>query len=181
MGTPHSPLPAKLTVGILTAHSELMPAVRSSLERLYGPVDFLSAPLPFTQTGYYDRELGTPIQRQFLAFERLISQDALARTKRECNALERQSLAGDRRLVNIDPGYVTAAKLVLATTKDNCHRIYIGDGIYAEVTLRYHRGRYEPWPWTYPDYASAAYRSIFDTIRAIYLDQLHRYPQAEPQ
>ena len=79
---------------------------------------------------------------------------------------------GQRRRVNLDPGYVSLSKMVLATTKDYSHRIYLGQGIYAEVTLHYRHGAFHPWEWTYPDYASQRYLDIFGHIRDIYVAQL---------
>ena len=79
---------------------------------------------------------------------------------------------GGKRRVNIDPGYISQSKLVLATTKDHSHRIYLGQGIFAEVTLRYYKGTFRAWEWTYPDYASPPYIAIFNHIRKLYKEQL---------
>ena len=85
-----------------------------------------------------------------------------------------------RRRVNLDPGYVDQAKLVLATTKDRQHRLYLGRGIYGEVTLRFTGGRFEPWEWTYPDYRTPEYRVFFETVRRRYRQQLAAWV-AEPE
>ena len=82
--------------------------------------------------------------------------------QRFCDDLAVPSTA---RPVNIDPGLITPAKLILATTKDHAHRIYLGRGIHAEVTLRYVGRKWTPWPWTYPDYAAPTYHSFFDQVR----------------
>lgn len=174
MGSARPPQPAKLVVGMLSASADRLHLARKLLEGRFGSVDYAGDFLPFEQTDYYVAELGAPLARQFLAFEPLFQVGDLAQAKLTTNSLEAElSLAGSRT-VNLDPGYVTAAKLVLATTRDNSHRVYIGEGIYAEVTLRFVRGRFEPWPWTYPDYASPAVRAVFERIRALYMAQARR-------
>jgi uncharacterized protein DUF4416 len=87
---------------------------------------------------------------------------------------------GRQRRINLDPGYIDLAKLVLATTKDQQHRLYLGQGIYAEVTLRFTGGRFVPWDWTYPDYRTAEYLAFFDAVRQRYRQQLLAL-RAEPQ
>lgn len=113
------------------------------------------------------------MQRKFLSFESLISPQRLAEIKSLTNELEvRFQRQESERGINIDPGYVEAGKLVLATIKNQQHRIYLGKGIYGEVTLRFRKGRFEPWEWTYPDYRSAPYLKFFNRVREIYLEQL---------
>jgi hypothetical protein len=107
-----------------------------------------------------------------MAFERLIDPGRLAEIKLLTNGLEQEWSEGGRRRINLDPGYVSRSKLVLATTKNHGHRIYLGRGIYAEVTLTYRDKDYRPWPWTYPDYRTESYREILRAIRGIYLAQL---------
>ena len=129
-------------------------------------------------------EFGPGLQREFLSFEKLMDPGMLADVKLLTNALEqRWSLAG-RRPINLDPGYISPEKLVLATTKNHGHRIYLGRGVYAEVTLAYRNKAYRPWPWTYPDYRSEAYLEIMQAIRRVYMGQLrelHRDPGATPR
>jgi hypothetical protein len=111
--------------------------------------------------------------RRIWSFEPLVDPGALAAIKLSTNDLERAWSVDGRRRVNLDPGYVSLSKLVLATTKNHGHRVYLRDGIYAEVTLRYREGAFCPWPWTYPDYATAAYCALFGQIRRRYVAQLH--------
>jgi len=114
--------------------------------------------------------------RVLWSFETLLAPEALASVKRQTNTLERAFASWDgqgwRRRVNLDPGYVDLAKLVLATTKDRQHRLYLGQGMYAEVTLRFTGGHFVPWEWTYPDYRTPEYLSFFDTVRQRYRQQL---------
>jgi hypothetical protein len=172
MGSIKSPTPVKLMCSILACEERLMDEARLALVERYGPADFVSPPLLFNYTSYYADEMGAGLQRQIVAFKALISPDALPDVKIAANALEQRWVSDGRRQVNLDPGYITLAKLVLATTKDHGHRLYLRDGIYAEVTLSFRHGRFQPWEWTYPDYASPAYCALFDALRASYQQQL---------
>ena len=172
MGTAREPQPVKFIVGLLTAERPLFDLARDALVAAYGPADYESTSLPFDQTAYYDAELGTPIWRRFLAFQRLIAPDELPAVKRHTNELEQTWACEGRRRINLDPGYIALGKLVLATTKDYGHRLYLGRGIYGEVTLIYRDGAWQLLPWTYPDYRTLVYHVILDEIRTIYNQQL---------
>ena len=164
--------PVKLVVGMLSAHPSLLAQAAERLAALYGQPDYHSAILPFAYTDYYLGEMGPGLLRQFVAFAELVAPADLPQIKLQTNALEAELAQAGRRRVNLDPGYLCAGKLVLATTKDQQHRLYLGQGIYGEVTLRYRQGAWRPWDWTYPDYRSPEYGQIFAAIRALYLDQL---------
>jgi Domain of unknown function (DUF4416) len=178
------PPPVKLIAGLILAREAPVVAVRRQLEASYGPIDLETERFPFMATRYYEREMGPELQRLFWSFEPLIAPDMLAGIKRATNAVERTYARWDgqgwRRQVNLDPGYVDLAKLVLATAKDRQHRLYLGQGIYAEVTLRFTGGHFVPWEWTYPDYRTPAYLAFFDAVRRRYRQQLTA-PLAEPQ
>jgi hypothetical protein len=173
---PIEPPPVKLTVGLILSQDAPVVALRRQLEASYGRVDLETAILPFAATRYYEREMGPQLRRLFWSCERLIAAERLADIKRETNAMEQAYAMHDgsdwRRRVNLDPGYVDLAKLVLATTKDRQHRLYLGRGIYAEVTLRFTGGRFVPWDWTYPDYRTPEYLAFFDAARRRYRQQL---------
>lgn len=172
MGTARPPAPVKLVVSILGGDVALLDEAEACLQEAFGPVDYQSALLPFHHTTYYEPEMGPDLKRRIVAFQRLVDPGDLAAIKRKTNALEEQWAAEGKRRVNLDPGYLDLAKLVLASTKDHGHRIYLGQGIYAEVTLQYRGGRFQPWPWTYPDYASEEYCRLFQEIRTLYHAQL---------
>ncbi len=172
MGTAHEPQPVKLIASLLTGDIDLLPEVREALVDALGPLDFLSDLLPFDHTDYYTAEFGPTLQRQIVSFDRLVPPGALPAVKRQTNDLEWTLAAAGRRRVNVDPGYVSLGKLVLASTKDHAHRLYLGEGVYGEVTLTYQRGRFRPWPWTYPDYGSDGYCALFAAIRDVYKAQL---------
>jgi hypothetical protein len=170
------PPPVKLVIGLILAHEAPIAALRRQLEASYGQIDLETDLFPFEATRYYEGEMGPRLQRMFLSFERLIAPETLAAIKRETNAVEQIYAKPDgprgRRRVNLDPGYVDLAKLVLATTKDRQHRLYLGHGIYAEVTLRFTGGRFIAWEWTYPDYRTPVYLAFFEAVRQSYRQQL---------
>ena len=112
--------------------------------------------------------MGGPLKRRFLSFERLVRLETIAKVKILTNDIEKRFCIDGKRAVNIDPGYVDMAKLVLLSTKDYSHRVHIGNGIFAEVTLHYKNKRFDFWPWTYPDYKSEEYTGIFGIIRDAY-------------
>ncbi|MBU4128896.1 DUF4416 family protein [bacterium] len=164
--------PAKLIVGMFTNRLGLFEEALKVLEKKYGPVDYKSPLLPFDKTDYYKEEFGKDLKRKFYSFKKLIEAEDLPKVKIFANNLEKKLSEEGNRSINLDPGYLTPAKLVLATTKDYQHRIYYGKGIYGEVTLRYKKKSFIPWEWTYPDYRTEEYIEIFNHIRKIYMEQL---------
>ncbi len=170
MGSIRPPKQVKLFAGLLSGDRDLVSRAFHLLSKQFGEIDVRSEYWPFEQTDYYSDELGEHVERQFVAFSQLIHPDAIAEIKRQTNDIETRicedlALPADHRPVNIDPGYVALGKLVLATTKDYSHRIYLRRGIYAETTLRFHDGGWHAWPWTYPDYASKQYQEFFMSVR----------------
>ena len=171
MGQAKPPPPVKVVISMLTAHPGLWDAAAERLQALLGPAD-LSEAFPFDHTNYYQEEFGAPLARRFLIFHELIAPDRLPEIKNLTNELESALAEGGKRRINLDPGYISLSKLVLATTKNHAHRLYLGQGIYGEVTLRYQHKAFAPWPWTYPDYASQPYLAFFGRIRAGYVAQI---------
>ncbi len=135
-----------------------------------------SPPFDFHHTAYYEPTMGPGLRKQFLAFQNLAEADCLPAVKRFTNQLEadlaRAGAYPERRPLNLDPGVLTPGKFLLATTKDQAHRVYLGDGIFAEVTLRYHAGSYEPWPWTYADYREPGVIAFLNQAREFYRRRL---------
>lgn len=174
MSLPSRPLPVKPFVSLIFAQPELETTVFQELAGLLGPPDLISGWLKFHQTRYYNPEMGENLQRRLAFFLHLADPADLCRWKTFTNALEgRLSLAG-RRLVNLDPGYLARERLVLATGKNFTHRLYLGAGLYGEVTLVYQKGGWQPLPWTYPDYAGPELRQFFGRARQKYLWQLRQ-------
>lgn len=158
--------------GVLAADQDLLSRAEQALTEDFGPPACRSEAVSFLHTPYYAAEMGEPLWRQFLVFERLRPAEELADWKLAANAMERGlglNARGGRR-VNLDPGYLAPGKLVLASTKNHEHRIYLRNGIYAEMTLRIRQHRFAAWPWTYPDYDAA--RPFFDAAYAAYLQAL---------
>jgi hypothetical protein len=174
MGKVEEPLPVRLIASTFAASRELLEEVRVRLGQEFGPIDYESELLPFDHTTYYTVEFGENLKRRFVAFEELVHPGKLAEIKLLTNSLEMEWAVEGKRRINIDPGYVSHSKLVLATTKNHAHRIYLGQGIYAEVTLHFRDGTFQPWPWTYPDYASPPLIAIFNQIREVYVKQLRK-------
>jgi hypothetical protein len=171
MGTPGAFTPEKLVIGVLTSRARRREELLSLLSERWGPADFSCDPFPFTFTDYYDAEMGPPIERFFVSFERLIDPSILARVKRETNGIEDRFREETLRKVNLDPGLLSLSRFVLATTKESAHRIPLEGGIYAEVTLLYQKGGFRPLAWTYPDFRSERTLSILNGIRALYKAQ----------
>ena len=161
----------KLVMAILISAIDRKDELVSRLVDRWGPVDYASDPFTFAFTHYYDAEMGSPIDRFFVSFDRLVDPACLAQTKQETNAIEDLFRENGSRKVNLDPGLLSLARFVLATTKENAHRIPLAEGIYAEITLLYGKGSFQPLPWTYPDFRSEPTLSILNKIRARYKSQ----------
>ncbi|MHB9154764.1 MAG: DUF4416 family protein [Endomicrobiales bacterium] len=172
MGTIRPPEPVKYFCGILMVSETLLPPVVALLEEELGPADSRSETIAFDFTDYYEKEMGPRLARTWISFERPAGPDELPRIKQLTNRIEEETALGGRRRVNLDPGYLTLAKLVLASSKDFSHRLYLSQGIYGEVTLIYKHEKFEALPWTYPDYRSPAGERFFKGIRDRYHRQL---------
>lgn len=140
------------------------------LARDHGPVATASDVFPFGWTEYYRSTMGSDLLRLLLVFERSFDPGRLVDAKIQTNEIEHDVEARggfpEARPVNVDPGYLTQSKLVLASTKDHAHRVYLGSGVHGEVTLAFHDGAYRPHPWTYPDYRSDLYARFLMNARA---------------
>ena len=142
------------------------------LDAMWGPLDYLSRPLAFDYTSYYEAEMGAPLTRRLASFRPLVGTHELVGAKRACGELERELADGGRRNINLDPGLLSEHSLILASTKPAPHRICIAEGYYAELTLLYHHGGFHPLPWTYPDYAGEELTTRLTALRGRYLWQL---------
>ncbi|MGD1042295.1 MAG: DUF4416 family protein [Sedimentisphaerales bacterium] len=171
-----NPQPVKLIIGILAANEIALAAAVKAISKSFGIIDLASDVWPFTQTDYYKDELGPNALRQFVSIEKSIDPGKLAKIKHTTNKLE-QKLAGLLKLplprpVNLDPGIIEPSKLILATTKNYSHRIYIGNKMFAEVTLIYEKGNWRHFDYTYPDYREPHYQHFFTKVRTRLLEQL---------
>ena len=175
MGAPTPPQPVKLLVALLSTDPPLFATAAVQLQQSYGSVDLESEVFPWNTTDYYREEMGKNLLRKFVTFERLISPEELVRIKLATNALElASSPTASPRRVNLDPGYLDATKLVLASTKNQAHRLYLSQGIYAEVTLLYHHGAFHPFVYTYADYRWPETHAFLRRVRTRYLEQMRK-------
>ena len=176
MAQVRQPDKAKRFAGVLTASQELLPEIEQALVKLFGPVDLRSETMPFEGTNYYEPQMGKNLKRKFYSFEHLVEQDTLAGAKLATNALENEftGRCSVERPVNIDPGIMLSSKIILASCKDFSHRIYIGDGVYGEITLQYSGSdnEFRILPWTFPEYRREEYHAFFDILRRRYREQL---------
>jgi len=180
MGTATTPRPVKLIVGLLAASDTLFTEATEELARRFGQLDAASDITDWHFSDYYSEEMGNAIRRQFVSCATLIDAGQLAAIKQLTNDMENHWSAAPGRQVNIDPGYLAATKLVLASTKDAAHRVYLSDGIYAEVTLQFSDGCFRPDAHTYRDYAAPEAIAFFNRVRGIYLAQLRARTPASP-
>jgi hypothetical protein len=172
MAQPHTPAPCLLVVAAFSRYPEALALARERLEAAYGPTALVSEPFVFDQTDYYAATMGTDLRKQFYTFRHLVAADCLPKIKRHTNILEAELAAhrayAETRPVNLDPGLLNLGKFMLATTKDQAHRIYIGEGIFAEVTLRFQASAFQPWPWTYADYRVPGVLEFLRQAREVY-------------
>lgn len=178
----NEPNPVKLIIGILAANRRCLHFAIDIVTSKFGRADLISEIWPFEKTDYYKDETGPRIMRQFVSIERLIDPGKLAKIKLKTNKLEQHLVKTLGiplpRPVNLDPGFIEPSKLVLATTKNYSHRIYIGKKMYAEVTLIFEKGRWQPLAYTYPDYREQYYFDFFEKVRTRLLEQLKsQYPR----
>lgn len=182
MAPPRPAAPALLVVAALSRHGDLLARARARLEGRFGPVALASPTYDFVQTAYYERSMGAGLRKQLWAFHQLFDPETLPDVKRHSNALEQELAAGweEARPVNLDPGYLVLGKFVLATTKDQAHRVYLRDGIFAEVTLHFRAGVFQPWPWTYADYRLDEVLTFLGEAREYYRNAVRCQPSAQP-
>lgn len=174
MSLPQAPQAAKLIIGVFTGNKNLFAPVLQSLTDLFGEIDLISPWLPFDYTAYYGPEMGDSLYRRMTAFKSLIHQEDLAAIKCRTNEIEQKFSEDGLRLVNIDPGYLLRERLVLATGKNFSHRIYIGRNIYADLTLMFQKGAFQPLPWTYPDYQDSKMLAFLYQVREKYIKDTTR-------
>ncbi len=180
MGNIYKPEPVNLIIGMLSSVPGLFETAETELEKRYSKIDSKSATIPFTFTDYYNYEMGNSIFRKFLSFKSLIDPEEIAQIKVDTNDLE--STLTDKnnpditRAINLDPGYICNSRLILASTKDFTHRIYLQKGIFAETTLTYssQSKSFVHHQLTFPDYRSDEYKNFFNDVRSLYREKLSR-------
>ncbi len=172
MGTPLQPLGVKIFTAVMYKSSFDPEPVLRKLDDRFGKRECVYGPIPFSWSDYYKSEMGDILLKIYIGYETLIERQELPSIKLFTNSIEDEFAINNMRVVNIDPGYLSRDKVVLATTKDFYHRLYLGEGIYGEVTLHYKRGQYRFFSWTYPDYRQEAIYKFFEKSRASLVMQL---------
>lgn len=174
MGIVRPPHPVRLITAICYIAAEQKELALSKMTDSYGPLLHRSEPFEFKFTDYYESEMGAQLKKQFFSFVNLVDPAVLPQVKIKTNALENMFAVNGKRTVNIDPGYIEAAKLVLATTKNYRHRIYLDNGIYGDVQLFWQNGTFHPNPWTYPDYREPSTTAFFKQVRNGYFGEIKK-------
>jgi hypothetical protein len=174
LSKPKEPLPAKLGIGIIYQEKRAAESAWPTIEKIWGAFDVISEERPFDYTGYYEEEMGRPLYRRWAFFKGLVPQDRLADIKWQALEIENQWTVQEKRRLNLDPGLITAERLVLATGKNFSHRIYLGKGIFGDLTLVFSKGTYRPQAWTYPDYKDEQAIGMFNKIREKYLRDISK-------
>lgn len=174
MSTPEEAKEVKLISSLFSSEEDLIEKVIKQMEGSFGPVDWVSEKLAFDRTRYYAKEMGWPLWRRFISFSNLILPETLVDIKLATNTIENGHLVDRTRKINIDPGYISLERLILASGKNYIHRIYLREGIYADLALVFHAGTFKPLPWTYPDYADEKIIGYFNMIRNAYLQHLRK-------
>jgi hypothetical protein len=176
MAEPRTPELVLLVIAAFSRHPAALRWAQEQLEQIYGPIALTSPAYHFNQTTYYEPTMGSDLSKQFFVFRDLVGPDRLQEIKGKTNAFEK-ALAGaglypEPRPLNLDPGLLSLGKFSLATTKDQAHRVYLQNGIFAEVTLRFQSGTFEPWPWTYADYRQPLVLDFLKDAREYYRQRL---------
>jgi hypothetical protein len=168
---PTEPDPVKLFVGILYTDSELLQQAMEALVETFGGIDYKSPEFEFNISEYYREEMGWPIFRKFVSFGDLINPGDLAEIKIVTNRIEDGLEEGERRRVNLDPGYMDYNKVILSSAKYNAQKVYLSQGIYADPTLWFENGDFHPYPFSFPDFGTGLYNKTFVHIRALFKGQ----------
>lgn len=177
MSIPQGSEDVKPISSIFSHHKQSIDTVIGELEESFGPTDWISPGLFFDRTRYYAREMGWPLHRRFISFKNLIRPNDIVEIKLETNRVENKYLQDGKRRINIDPGYISLERLILATGKNYTHRIYLSKGIYADLTLVFHKNSFRPLKWTYRDYADQVIIGYFNDVREKYKKQIRGIEQ----
>jgi hypothetical protein len=179
MAQPKAFAPVKLVCGVIFRDGAPYEDVKRRLVEEWGPVDLESQAFDFDLTDYYEPEMGPDLRRRFMSFETLIAPEALAGMKLRTIDFEetfRREAGAAGRPVNIDPGYLTASALIMATAKDFSHRIPLGQGIYAHLEFLFSKRGIRVLDWTYPDFRRGPCQEFFLAVRALFLRQVRERP-----
>ena len=167
-----TPQKVKLIAAVTYQVSAQLQSAETFLTGQFGPIDFRTPEFDFNFTDYYREEMGDNLKKIFFGFEKLIPRETLADIKLSTTKYETDTSMNGKRTVNIDPGYIGEANIILASTKNFSHRIYLEKGIYGDCNLILKDGEYHPLPWTYPDYKEQWIREFLFEVRSRHVNQL---------
>ena len=169
------PEPVKYFVAVLWREVDSLAEAISQLIAQFGEIDHVGPDRPFNMTDYYETEMGASLKRRLVSFGDLQSPQSLPEAKHSCIKIE-SALAGPTgRSVNLDIGYLDHNKIVLASVKAAGQKIYLSDGIYADLVARYGQGKYQPFAWTFPDFKDGRYDEELGVLRTRYLTQIKQW------
>lgn len=166
------PPPVRFFAGLIYSSDKILSDCIARLKTELGEIRHQSAEFKFSQTNYYEDEMGCDLKRKFLFFSTLVKREEIVEIKITCNKIENLFLSDKKRTVNIDPGYIAPEHLILATGKGYSHRAYLGKGVYADLTLIYRKNAFTELEWTYPDYKFKHIQDMFLDARKNYLKEL---------
>lgn len=166
--------PVKFFSAVLYKNAQKLQQAKDTLVEKFGRIDYISPSFPFAHSDYYNAEMGEPLSRIFYSFRELIDPGDLAKIKRTTNEIEQQLAISNKRTVNIDAGYLDYGKVVLASTKFHNQKIYLGEGVYADMNLLFEKGHFKPFEWTFPDFGEGIYEKVLLYIRNKYKSDIRR-------
>ena len=163
---------AKLFFSVIFKSEDAANKTVSVITKRWGDIDFKSDPMPFCHTKYYEKEFGPDLSRIFISLSNSIYRKEIVDVKIWTDSFERQTAVKGLRMVNIDPGYVCLEQVILATGKNYTHRVYLDEGVFADLALVYEKGSFRTLQWTYPDYGEISTIEIFNKLRTMFLADL---------
>lgn len=175
MGRPSEPKPVKLFFAVLFSDDTKIKEAERILKNEFGEFDFISEVFQFRETDYYKDEMGDDIKRVFFSVQNLMPPDKIVYVKKRTAEIETSLSVEGKRKVNIDPGYIDFNKVVLATYKGGGCKVYIVEGVWIDIILRYEKGKFHSFPWTFPDFARGMYSDVLLNMRNSYKKQLNIY------
>ncbi len=172
MSLTKTPAPVMWFMGATFSDRDALEQCLEQVKQKYGPLDYISKAINFEYTGYYRKEMGSGLLRHFISLREFGDPGELIAFKLYTNQLEAQTMSATGRRVNLDPGYLNMSHLILASCKPAPHRPYLGQGVYADLTLVYECGKFKAFPWTYPEYAEESLKSLMARLREDYKHKL---------
>ncbi len=164
--------PVKFIVACTYSEPLFFQKFLETFTEIYGKSDMQTDEFAFAHTAYYEAEMGRGLKKRFISFEDIGAREKVVELKYLALELEGKSAVKMKRRINIDPAYLELSKLVVSTTKNFAHRIYIQKEIFGDIQLQYKDKKFLPLEWTFPDYKTETNLAFFTKVRNIYAAQL---------